>query len=284
MLHIVGLGGIGKTTLVRKFVEQLTSDESPPDVTFLLSCEGRDFESLLAPLLETDDQQPSGLRTDELIELAVSYLPKDGRSLVVFDGIESRNRPSLDLFHDRSLREGKDVKIVTTSRVHLPYASYSDTLTLTGLNHDDSKHLLELLDISGASDEYRNIVSALDGHPLSLTLAAPLIKLRGSMRSAAELRSHLPLEDIIPKVLRGIDEQLSDEERALAARISLFRDGVTIDDIERLFARSEDGAVSGPLRELGIHETAYARATGASKCCVQNENRRIKSSPSRCAG
>ena len=30
--------------------------------------------------------------------------------------------------------------------------------------------------------------------------------------------------------------------------------------------------------------TAYARATGASKCCVQNENRRIKSSPSRCAG
>jgi hypothetical protein len=29
---------------------------------------------------------------------------------------------------------------------------------------------------------------------------------------------------------------------------------------------------------------AYARATGASKCCVQNKNRRIKSSPSRCAG
>ena len=37
-------------------------------------------------------------------------------------------------------------------------------------------------------------------------------------------------------------------------------------------------------QRFATHSTAYARATGASKCCVQNENRRIKSSPSRCAG
>ena len=35
---------------------------------------------------------------------------------------------------------------------------------------------------------------------------------------------------------------------------------------------------------IKLQETAYARATGASKCFVQNKNRRIKSSPSRCAG
>ena len=39
-----------------------------------------------------------------------------------------------------------------------------------------------------------------------------------------------------------------------------------------------------PNTKTVSHGTAYARATGASKCCVQNENRRIKSSPSRCAG
>ena len=41
--------------------------------------------------------------------------------------------------------------------------------------------------------------------------------------------------------------------------------------------------ITALLGETDPKKTAYARATGASKCCVQNENRRIKSSPSRCA-
>jgi len=64
-------------------------------------------------------------------------------------------------------------------------------------------------------------------------------------------------------------------------------------------ARNEDKIIYNTTRPhdyFNTHETglqfrfyralprAYARATGASKCCVQNKNRRIKSSPSRCAG
>jgi ppGpp synthetase/RelA/SpoT-type nucleotidyltranferase len=86
------------------------------------------------------------------------------------------------------------------------------------------------------------------------------------------------LEVLIKDIIRIDGLKVHAVSSRLKERPSL--ESKIVNNIDKYTALSQITDLSG----IRIITTAYARATGASKCCVQNENRGIKSSPSRCAG
>jgi hypothetical protein len=130
---------------------------------------------------------------------------------------------------------------------------------VSGLTPSAGEQLLRRTNIAGSPHEYQELVTAVYGHPLFLDLIATLLQLRSAPQSSgvlksvqSEVRSFASLEQTITRVIGTIDNSLSSPERGLLARLSLFRSGVSIKDIESLFARSEDATVSGPLANLTI--------------------------------
>jgi hypothetical protein len=243
---------MGKTALVSKFLDNLefSAAVQQPDIVFASTCDSyEDVRSSLIYLIKTLDSHASDqIPTDELIDIALSALLKIGHSLIVLDGVERLPLPLFSLLQSK-LEQVMTLKTIVTSRL----SNYlgSEVISLNGLDINNSIDLLRSLNPSKTTDEYHQISSLLHGHPLSLMLAAPLLDTsRQFIESIQTKGPDRPLEAILPRILGRIDERLCERERALLARIALFRIGVTIEDLEMLFVQSEDSAVSGPLKGL----------------------------------
>jgi hypothetical protein len=257
IVAVIGLGGIGKTALVAEFLRQITSDPgSSPNIVFVWNCyENQDPRSFLSNIYETlSGDDPSRYQTTELADLGTTLLLSRKRALLIFDGFEIVSDPLVSTFIMSAMRA--EAKFVITSRISPLFCNYS--INVTGLTRSAGELLLRRTNIQASPDEYQELVSAVHGHPLSLELIASLLESRGATGSDAlrsvksEVLRSAPLEKTITRVIGSIDNSLSSPERALLARLSLFRSGVSVKDIESLFARSEDATVSGPLANLTI--------------------------------
>jgi len=253
---------IGKTALVQEFLKRLSSGVVPiPGFVFAWSCyENNDARALFKSILGAfgDDRQLD-LTMHQMMDLVANRLSSAGRVLIVLDGFESVRDPQLDDFF-RMISHGQAQTIITSRTVFAGAA----VLQLGGFTADAARDLLRRLGVS--SSALQTIAasvpfSTLRDHPLALTvLAAQLAESNDEKRILNSIASALhhkpPLEEAFPIVFERIDQNLSNEERALLARLSLFRRGVSSYDIESLFARSSDPAVSGPLSRLRNDEIA----------------------------
>lgn len=277
VLAIVGLGGMGKTALVSEFVGRITrGDLERPDALFAWSFyQDRGIGSLFHAICQMFGENVSSDADYALMERALHYLSKAGRTLVVLDGLEvAQHLPGraggsaiedmlLEHFLITITTGQGGIQSLITTRIQ-PTIPGVRSLQLPGISSIDAEGLLRYFGVTGTPEEFQRAASELGGLPLALTIfGSSLRRTGGDLERGLDLirgglSGDLSVERSLTGVLKSIDAQLNDVERALLGRISLFRSGVSPRDLETLFARSDDNAVSGPLMGLPSWEIAAA--------------------------
>lgn len=185
---ITGVGGIGKTTLIRHVLASMTSRE-PPLVWNFGSASG----------------DPVAKITEDLQEL---HRTRRYPPIAVLDEAESLTLADLnDIL--RRLRNWKSVeRVVVLSRTQ-PNLPDAEILELQELTRADSEAMLRLMLGAGAPGELLQLAGQLNGHPLTLSLLAGLARDRDPRELAALLR----------REIYSLDQRIIISERRLIAEI-----------------------------------------------------------------
>jgi predicted ATPase len=265
VITLVGPGGIGKTRLAREVAAQVGLP-----VTFIDAAAARNLDDLLFSLahaLGTSNVglRGAGARLDQIVR-AVSFLPD---TLLLIDNLEHLLDAGRQVVGALTRAE---VRLLTTSRE--PLRLPEEHCVLIGPLPDPEGAALyrqraEALagrPVPDSDEIVTELVRALDGHPLSLELAAA----RAMVLSASELLAlHTQRLDLLStqdsgrhgSLRRCLDwtwQLLSAEERAALARLTVLRGS---------FPREAAGAVLGlpPLEALGLLQSLCERSVLVSE-------------------
>ncbi len=246
--ELIGFGGEGKSSLARRWLDQLLQNPSlpQPDSIFWWNCyDNRSVDALF----ETALQYLSGGRIDPReyastfarAHLIAGMLTK-GRFLFILDGLEVLQHQEGDaygLLVNTDLREllsyfaapWHQSFCLLTSR-----APVIDLLNYTTLHHHDVERLspkdgLELLRklrVTGQDAALDRLVADWDGHALTLSLLGSYLVERygGDVAQIGNLPvpiANEPRYERVQRILRRYDTHLSEAERAFLLLFSAFR-------------------------------------------------------------
>ena len=251
-ISIVGLPGIGKTTLVSQLIRQLHTENTPFACGAWQSLESatgkappcdRTIDSLLFTLSNGDitaaakAQNDCGKKTENLLKIL-----REKPCLLVFDRadtlLKAGEAKAAGYFADdcaeyawlfkQLLETEHQSKILFTSRESL--AELPPTVTreiqLNGLDRDSAISLLQSFNLTANVDELAEMGDRYCGHPKALQLVAALI--RDDTEFQANVGMFLHNRDwlLIRDIERLIDEMiacLGDGEQTCLSRISVYQ-------------------------------------------------------------
>ncbi len=251
-ISIVGLPGIGKTTLISQLIRQIHTEKTPFTCAAWQSLESatgkappcdRTIDSLLFTLSNGDitaavnPQNDCGKKTENLLKIL-----RDKPCLLVFDRTETvlkaREAKAAGYFAEdcaeyawlfkQLLETEHQSKIIFTSRESL--AELQPTVTreiqLNGLNRDSAVALLQAFNLTANVEELAEMADRYSGHPKAVQLVAALIRddteFQGNVGNFLHQRDWLLIRDIE----RAIDEmiaRLGDGEQTFLSRISVYQ-------------------------------------------------------------
>ena len=270
---IVGVGGAGKTAILKRFVDRHLDDldldgaivwsfYDDPDTNAFL----RTTVRYLSPEVPGDN---SGIGWYHSLRAA---LDRDKRYLIVLDGLERVQRATTDAvglhgeMEDPLLRSllvrlatsGSRSQVLVTSRFPLSDMEQIGSGRYQAINIDamDSQTALELMThrgVKGSPEELLALSKQTGRHALTLDLAisaalrffdARADKLLVSSTATRNLASNLE------EILEIFVSQLSVEEADLMSRICIFRFGVTLEAVVEMFRQSPEAAGSLATKSL----------------------------------
>lgn len=248
---VVGLAGIGKTTLVTYLVRQLHSENAPFSTAAwesLRSATGtpRQFNTILNSLLFTlsngkitpvltildDDRQ----KTERLVQLL-----KEHPCLLVLDDIETvltikqakragyvadRCAEYAWLFKQLVATEHQS-KVIFVSRETIADLQGPETrpLSVGGLDVEDAITLLQAFELTALPEELATLAKRYDGHPKALEIVAALIRddaeFQGSVCKFLADRNWL-LVNTLNALIEEVTNRLSLEELTCLSQISVY--------------------------------------------------------------
>ncbi|MEG5048982.1 MULTISPECIES: NB-ARC domain-containing protein [unclassified Microcoleus] len=251
-ISIVGLPGIGKTTLVSQLIRQLHTEKTPFTCAAWQSLQSatgkapafdRTIDSLLFTLSNGDitaavnPQSDCGKKTENLLKIL-----REKPCLLVFDRadtlLKTGEAKAAGYFADdgaeyawlfkQLLETEHQSKIIFTSRESL--AELPSTVTreiqLNGLDRDAAVALLQSFNLTANAEELAEMCDRYSGHPKALQLVAALIRddteFQGNVGIFLHQRDWLLIRDIE----RAIDEmiaRLGDGEQTCLSRISVYQ-------------------------------------------------------------
>ncbi|HKO55905.1 MAG TPA: toll/interleukin-1 receptor domain-containing protein [Thermoanaerobaculia bacterium] len=216
-LAIVGIGGMGKTALLARFVEELQRGEEPPDALLAWSSdEEPDVDRFVH-----EAATAMGVSRGDL----VATLARRGHSLIVLDGAAGTSKAFAKLLADIADTKGAVQALVTTRRSAT--ALWTQKLVLTGLSHEAS---VALLDRAGVPASQRPAAVQYGGHPLSLQLLTAYAAHGGTIPVPLQLPVDRPPAMSLTFVLERLNAELTSDERELLRRIALLRNGARMID------------------------------------------------------
>ncbi|MFM9264754.1 NB-ARC domain-containing protein [Tychonema sp. BBK16] len=251
-ISIVGLPGIGKTTLVSQLIRQLHTEKTPFTCAAWQSLESaigkappcdRTIDSLLFTLSNgditaaTNAQNDCGKKTENLLKIL-----REKPCLIVFDradtllqageaktaGYFAGDCAEYAWLFKQLLETEHQSKIIFTSRESL--AELPPTVTreiqLNGLDRDSAISLLQSFNLTPNPEELAEMGDRYSGHPKALQLVAALIRddteFQGNVGNFLHNRDWLLIRDI-ERLIDEMIARLSDGEQTCLGRISVYQ-------------------------------------------------------------
>ncbi|WP_341731144.1 NB-ARC domain-containing protein [Microcoleus sp. EPA2] len=251
-ISIVGLPGIGKTTLISQLIRQLHTENTPFACAAWQSLESatgkappcdRTIDSLLFTLSNGDitpavnAENECGKKTENLLKIL-----REKPCLIVFDRAETLLKTgeakAAGYFADdcaeyawlfkQLLETEHQSKIIFTSRESL--AELPPTVTreiqLNGLDRDSAISLLQSFNLTANAEELAEMGDRYSGHPKALQLVAALIRddteFQGNVGIFLHQRDWLLIRDI-ERLIDEMIARLSDGEQTCLGRISVYQ-------------------------------------------------------------
>lgn len=280
ILALIALGGAGKTALVSELLAMISCAPGKiVDGVFVWSFYiDQDVSNFLreAYIYFSNGRISSSTGRALLYELQ-AVIPQDKRFLLVMDGLErvqraqSTKRGLFGELEDPLLRQVisrlgaglGNTKCIITSR--FPVADLTSwqgrgycPLELDQLAEQDALELLHRNGLTGTESELAAFLKTVGTHALTLDHASVFIReFKGGCVAKAwsfwkNDCANFTVERRLPKVLQSYEAVLTSEEHAILIRLSLFRFGISAEDMHRMFSRegkepSENGETSKNL-------------------------------------
>lgn len=252
---LIGFGGEGKSSLARKWVEQMSGYLE--GIFWWGFYENRSIDEFLETalnFLSGGRIDPRQVPSSSLRAQIIGAMLGAGRYLFVLDGLEVLQHQDGDqygLLQSADLRDlltyfarpDNQSFCLITSRA--PVLDLMDYITYTHrdverLSEEDGVALLEKLGVKGGKEQKCNVVNDWDGHALTLSiLAAYLVEhYEGDvihLKSIPIPSTNEPRYERVYRVLRRYDEHLDKTEREFLKLFSAFRIPVRQSAFERVF-------------------------------------------------
>ncbi|MFF4774111.1 BTAD domain-containing putative transcriptional regulator [Microtetraspora fusca] len=313
LLTLLGPGGAGKTRLAVETAERLSS--GVPDGAWLVELASlRDPDEIAQTMLTSLGLRDASLMTrrpgtgphgeaDPTERLAALLAGR--RALIVLDNCEHLIEPAAVLV-DRLLADCPDIRVLATSRE--PLGITGEVLwPVRPLELDPAVRLFADrataarpgYAVDGERPMIERICRELDGMPLAIELAAARLRTLSAGQIADRLddrfrlltsgsRTALPRHQTLRAVVEWSWELLDEDERRLAARLSVFAGGATLESAERVCAGpGASGWTVDLLGHLvdkslvvyddgGYHMLETIRAYAAERLAESGEERRVR--------
>ncbi|HET6495621.1 MAG TPA: NB-ARC domain-containing protein, partial [Thermoleophilia bacterium] len=283
---LVGFGGEGKSSLARRWVDDLLADGSQPQpdgVFWWGFYENRNvdefFESALT-YLSGRRVDPRRYPSSNAKAHLIAAMLHAGRYLFVLDGLEVMQHQEGDEY---GLLVSDDLAeflgyfaapehssfCLITSRATLPDLMDYTTHThrdVMRLSPDDGRALLRNVGVEGDDDALDQVVADWDGHALTLSLLGGYLADRygGNVAHIDDIpppTADEPRYERVHRVLRRYDEHLTEPERAFLTLFSAFRTPVDEAALEAVFRTETDAtALNAPIAALD--EAAFREMIG----------------------
>jgi hypothetical protein len=228
MMLLLGVGGIGKSTLAARLARDLAPEFAKVHWRSLRNAPAVEdwLAGAIAALSSAQICPPTGLeaRLGLLLELL-----RSGRVLLVLDNLESVLEPGVPGVQYRLGYEGYGEVlrrlgesahqgcVLVTSRERPLREDYTAVraLRLEGLNIDESRALLGRKSVAGDAEAWRALVSRYAGNPLALQMVSETIDLVFGGEIAAFLAQETAVYGNIRQLLGEQVERLSPQEQAV---------------------------------------------------------------------
>jgi GTPase SAR1 family protein len=254
VICLYGMPGIGKTALVRQYVDRLSSQKFDRVIWLSLA----DLPQL-SEILSTIVKELAGGRSAKLarestvaIAKAIGYIQQH-RCLLIFDNADAildANTPQTQEFRQSYLQFFAALNLVEHQSSCLLITRFKPpqsieierALELQGLDRQSCQELLENSDLIGTANDWEKLIVKYRGNPQQLKLVANTIRDIFDRQIAKFLAADLP---IVARVELLISEQLNNlasAELLTLAYLSLQPEPVTLDrlvaDIHLLLVES----------------------------------------------
>nr|BBH93656.1 hypothetical protein KTA_18550 [Thermogemmatispora argillosa] len=258
LIAICGLGGIGKTTLVARLIEDVEAE-----IEYGYWCSLRSappFSQVLKEwLLFFSNQQlstpPSS--AEEQLSLFMELL-RQRRCLLVLDNFDAllqggqragAYRPDYEVYGRLLERLGSEEHqsvVLVTSREKLREverlkgkSSPVRSLTLQGLSAEAGRAILEEKGLFGSADEVASLLRRYGGNPLALRLVAETIRELFAGKIGAFLAENQAAFGDIREVLEEQLQRLAPREREVLSWLAIEQEAVTLEELRADLLRPE---------------------------------------------
>ncbi|MBE8996897.1 NACHT domain-containing protein [Nostoc sp. LEGE 12447] len=252
LIALLGIGGIGKTTLSVKLAQQIQDNfeyviwrslrEAPP-VKFILS----NLIQFLSDEQETEGNLPESF-SDRVSRLL--YYLQNHRCLVILDNAESilRSGSRAGLYREGYEEYGELLRrigeathqscLVLTSREKPKEVALLEgealsvrSLLLSGLKVAEGQKILKFKGLSAVEDEWKVMIERYAGNPLALKIVATTIQDIFGGNVTEFLQQDTAVFGDIRDVLEQQFERLSDLEKDIMYWLAINRESVTLSEL-----------------------------------------------------
>lgn len=276
VVEFIGLGGEGKSLLVRSWIEKLLTNpsEAQPDGIFWWSFYNRpdveDFlEEALSYLYRGEIEPSLNLSsTSKVHHLMLRLL--EGKYIFVLDGIEilqsqsrgnygTLNNIHIKYFIESILQPDNKSFCLITSRIpifdFMEYINYSH-MDVNGLAIKEGCTLLKNMGIHGENEQFSSIVSEWEGHALTLSIIGSYLleAHEGCISHIDKLpkpSDNASVYDSLYRILNRYNEYFTEHEKSFLMVFSVFRLPIEESGFDLIF-RSNKGekSIIQPICEL----------------------------------